>query len=153
MELKLKRPPMKEGVSRDVTVVWLTGRKVSLDEEAVDRIHDQLFALADEPSESDFLLDFGNVDYVTSTALGTLVSLHKKLRARGRHLTVGNLSPQVYEVFAVTSLDKFLDLRLVGQENEPAARDGQFGSPTRIHLKAEDVETLAVRPATLEAEP
>src|SRR5215469_1209719 len=132
MELKLKRPPMKEGVSRDVTMVWLTGRKVSLDEEALDRIHDQLLALADEPSKSDLLLDFGNVEYLTSTALGALVSLHKKLLAKGRHLTVGNLSPQVYEVFAVTSLDKFLNLRLVGQENEAAARDSQFGSPTSI---------------------
>jgi anti-sigma B factor antagonist len=120
---------MKEGVSGE-TVVWLTGRKVSLDEEALDRIHDQLLALADEPIESDLLLDFGNVEYVTSTALGTLVSLHKKLLARGRHMTVGNLSPPVYEVFAVTGLDKFLDLRLVGQEHEPAARDGQLGSPT-----------------------
>jgi anti-sigma B factor antagonist len=146
MELKLKRPPMKEGVSRDVTVVCLAGRKISLDEEALNRIHDQLFALADEPSESDLLLDFGNIEYLTSTALGTLVSLHKKLLARGRHMTVGNLSPQVYEVFAVTSLDKFLDLRLVGQENEPVTHDGQFGSPTSIHRRAEDVETLEAEP-------
>jgi anti-sigma B factor antagonist len=153
MELKLKRPPMKEGVSHDETVVWLTGRKVSLDEETLDRIHDQLLALADEPSESDLLLDFGNVEYLTSMALGTLVSLHKKLLARRRHMTVENLSPQVYEVFAVMSLDKFLDLRLVGQANDPAAHDGPLGFPTRIHWKAEDVETLAVRPATLEAEP
>jgi anti-sigma B factor antagonist len=153
MELKHKRPPIKEGVSHDVTVVWLTGRKVWLDEEALDCIHDQLLALADEPNESDLLLDFGNVEYLTSTALGTLVSLHKKLRARGRHMTVGNLSPQVYEVFAVTSLNRYLDLRLVVHENEPAVHDGPFDSPTSIYRTAEDVETLAVRPATLETEP
>src|SRR6516225_6708288 len=105
MASTLERPHLKVGVSGDVIAVHFTGCKVSLDEEALDRIHDQLLALADEPSESDLLLDFGNVDYLTSSALGTLVSLHKKLLARGRHMTVGNLSPQVYEVFAVTRLD------------------------------------------------
>src|SRR5262249_30683941 len=129
MAPQFERPPMKEGASGDVTVVHFTGCKVSLDEETLDRIHDQLLVLADEPSESDLLLDFGNVEYLSSTALGTLVSLHRKLLAGGRHMTVGNLSPQVHEVFAVARLDKFLDLRLAGQEDEPAAQDSQFGSP------------------------
>src|SRR5215472_10429454 len=127
MAMQFERPPRKEGASGDVTVVHFTGCNVSLDEETLDRIHDQLLALAEEPSEADLLLDFGNVEYLSSTALGTLVSLHKKLLARGRHLTVGNLSPQVHEVFAATRLDKFLDLRLAGREAEPAAQDGQSG--------------------------
>jgi anti-sigma B factor antagonist len=101
---------MKVGVSGDVMVVHFTGRKVWLDEEALDRIHDQLLALADEPSESDLLLDCGNVEYLTSMALGTLISLHKKLVACGRHLIVANLSPQVHEVFTVTKLDTFLEV-------------------------------------------
>jgi anti-sigma B factor antagonist len=120
MALKLERPPKKDGVSGDVTVVRFTGCTVSLNEEAVDRIREELLALVDEPSESDLLLDLGNVEYLTSTALGTLVSLHKKMCARGRHLTVANLSPLVREIFTVTNLDKLLDLRLVGQENEEA---------------------------------
>jgi len=41
--------------------------------------------------------------------------------ASGRRLTVGNLSLQVHEVFAVTALDKVLDLRLAGQGPEPRA--------------------------------
>jgi anti-sigma B factor antagonist len=56
---------------------------VSLDEETLQGIHDQLLALAGVPSKSDLLLDFGNVEYLTSTALGRLVNLHKKLVARG----------------------------------------------------------------------
>jgi hypothetical protein len=52
---------MKEGAGGDAIVVHLTGCKVSLDEETFYRIHDQLLALADEPSGSDLLLDFGNV--------------------------------------------------------------------------------------------
>ena len=122
MGLQPHHPTVLEGTSGDVTVVHFTGSKVSLDEETLDHVHDELFALADEPSESDVFLDLGNVNYLTSTTLGALVSLHKKLLARGRHLTLGNLSPQVHEVFTVTRLDKLLDLRLAGQEFAPAAR-------------------------------
>jgi anti-anti-sigma factor len=143
---------MKEGASGDVTVVHFTGCKVSLDEETLDRIHGQLLALADEPSESDLLLNFGNVEYLSSTALGALVRLHKKLLAGGRHMTVGNLSPQVHEVFAVTRLDKFLDLRLAGQEDEPAAQDGQSGSPPGVLVVDDETAVLCVLAARLRLE-
>jgi anti-anti-sigma factor len=152
MALQFERPPMKEGASGDVTVVHFTGCTVSLDEEALDRIHDQLLTLADEASESDLLLDFGNVEYLTSRALGTLVSLHKKLLATERHLTVGNLNPQVHEVFTVTRLDKFLDLRLAGQEVEPAAQDGQPGSPTGVLVVDDETAVLCVLAARLRIE-
>jgi anti-sigma B factor antagonist len=128
MTSQLKHPLVKGDTTRDVTVVHFTGRNVSLNEETIHYMHDALFALADEPSESDLLLDFGNVDCLTSLALGALVSLHKKLLARGRHLTIDNMKPRVHEVFAVTKLDRFLDLRPARQEVAPTAEDGPFGS-------------------------
>jgi anti-anti-sigma factor len=149
MALQLDRPPMKVETAREVTVVHFTGCKVSLDEETLYRIQDELLALADEPSESDLLLDFGNVDYLTSTALGTLVGLKKKLLATGRHLTVGNLNPQVHEVFTVVKLDKFFDLRLAGQENEPLAQEGEFGSPTGVLVVDDETAVLCVLVARL----
>jgi anti-anti-sigma factor len=152
MALQFERPPLKEGASGDVTVVHFTGCNISLDEEALDRIHDQLLALADEPGESDLLLDFGNVEYVTSRALGTLVSLHKKLLATGRHLTVGNLSSQVHEVFTVTRLDQFLDLRLTGQEAEPTAQDGRPVPPTGVLVVDDEMAVLSVLAARLRIE-
>jgi anti-anti-sigma factor len=148
MALQPEHPLRKEDAARDVTVVHFTGYKASLDEEALDRIHDPLLAIADEPNESDLLLDFGNVEYLTSRALGTLVSMHKKMLARGRHMTVGNLSPQVHEVFTVTRLDKFLDLRLAGQEVEPAVQGGQSVSPTGVLVVDDETAVrcvLAVR--------
>jgi anti-sigma B factor antagonist len=152
MALQFEGPPRIQGASGDVTVVHFTGCKVALDEETLDRIHDQLLALADEPGEPDLLLDFGNVEYLTSTALGALVSLHKKLLATGRHLTVGNLNAQVHEVFAVTRLDKLLDLRLAGQEDQPAAQDGQSGSPPGVLVVDDETAVLCVLAARLRSE-
>ena len=152
MAVQGERPPLKEGTSGEAIAVHFTGCNVSLDEETLDCIHDQLLALADEPSESDLLLDFGNVEYVSSTALGTLVSLHKKLLARGRYLIVGNLSPQVQEVFVVTRLDRFLNLQWAGQQTEPAAQDGHSPSPTGFLVVGDAAAVLCVLAARLRLE-
>jgi anti-anti-sigma factor len=152
MALQSARPPLKDATSGEATVVHFTGCKVSLDEETLDRIHDQLLALAEEPSALDLLLDFGNVVYLSSTMLGTLVGLHKKLLARGRHLIVGNLSPQVHEVFAVTRLDKFLDLRMAGQETEPATPDRHSPAPPGLLVVDNETAALCVLAARLRIE-
>jgi anti-anti-sigma factor len=152
MALQLEPQPRKESVWADEIVVRLTGYKVSLDEETLYGIHDQLLALADEPSHSDLLLDFGNVEYLTSTALGTVVGLYKKLLASGRHLTVGNLSPQVHEVFIVTKLDRLLDLRVAGRKAEAAAQDGDFVSPTGVLVADDEMAVLCVLAARLRTE-
>jgi anti-anti-sigma factor len=152
MTLQLERPPLKEGASGEVIVVHFTGWNVSLDEETRDRIHDELLALADEPSASDLLLDFGNVKDLASTALGTLVSLHKKLLARGRRLTVANLDPQIHEVFRVTKLDRCLDVRLAGHEDEPATQEGPSASPAGVLVVDDETAVLGVLAARLRIE-
>jgi anti-sigma B factor antagonist len=54
------------------------------------------------------MLDFTHVERINSVELGTLITLHKSLKAAGGRLTLFNLSTQVFEVFAVTRLDTFL---------------------------------------------
>jgi anti-sigma B factor antagonist len=55
-------------------------------------------------------LDFANVRFLNSIALTTLLSVHKKLRAAGGNLSVVNVRPEVYEVFAVTRLNTVLQV-------------------------------------------
>jgi anti-anti-sigma factor len=135
MAFQLLRP-RSEGAGDDVTVVHFTGRKVSLDEETLYHVRDQLVALAEEPGQRPLLVDFGNVDYISSTALGMLVNLHKQLLGAGRRLTVYNVRPQVYEVFAVTRLNCYLDLR-------PAAGGARASLPTGVLVGDDDPAVLA----------
>jgi anti-anti-sigma factor len=125
MTIQFEYSPQKEKTDPNLTVVHFAGSKVLLDQETLQGIHDQLLALADNSSESNLLLDFGNVEYLCGAVLGTLVSLHNKLVARKRHLTVGNLTPQVHEVFAIMRLDRFLDLHLAGKVVAAAAHDSR----------------------------
>jgi anti-sigma B factor antagonist len=138
MALQLGRPPTDEPVAGDAIVVHFTGCRVWLDEGTLHRIRDQLLALAEEPSEAPLLLDFGNVEYVASAALGTLVSLQKKLRARGRRLAVGNVRPQVQEVFAITRLDRYFELGPAQSEGRPRAEDGPPSFPPGVLVVADE---------------
>lgn len=59
---------------------------------------------------SQLLLNFCNVEYLTSVELGTLIALNKYTRSAGGQLILFNLTPLVREVFTVTRLDTLLTI-------------------------------------------
>jgi anti-anti-sigma factor len=86
-------------------------RLTSLNEYHADLIGKQLMALADAPGTKFITLDLGNVEYVTSTVLGHLVALNKRLQTAGGRLTLDNVRPAVKDILKVTLLDQVLDIR------------------------------------------
>ncbi len=99
----------------DVTVVNFIDRKI-LDEQIIQAIGEQLFSLVDELGRRKLLLNFGNVEYMSSAALGKLITLNKKVQASGGRLILCNIDPQIREVFEITKLDKLFDIRNEEQE-------------------------------------
>ena len=63
----------------DVTVVNFIDRKI-LDEQNIQKIGEDLFSLVDELGRKKILLNFGNVEYLSSAALGKFITLNKKVR-------------------------------------------------------------------------
>jgi anti-sigma B factor antagonist len=100
----------------DVTVINFVDRKI-LDEQNIQVIGEQLFSLVDQDGRRKLLLNFGNVEYLSSAALGKLITLNKKLQAVGGRLILCNIDPQIYEVFEITKLDRFFNI----QKEEQAA--------------------------------
>ncbi len=93
----------------DVTVVKFTDRKI-LDEQNIQTIGEQLFSLVDESGRKKLLLNFGNVEYLSSAALGKLITLNKKVQAAGGRLALSNIDPQIYEVFKITKLNQLFSI-------------------------------------------
>src|ERR1700751_1227280 len=87
----------------DVTVVSCTDRKI-LDEQNIQVIGEQLFSLVDELGRRKLLLNFSNVEYLSSAALGKFITLNKKVKAAGGSLILCAIDPQIYEVFEITKL-------------------------------------------------
>ena len=99
----------------DVTIVCLNDRKI-LVEEHIQALAQQLLDLLREMGEKKLLLNFRNVEYMSSAVLGMLVTLNKKVQAAGGKLVLCNIDPQIREVFEITKLDKLFVIR--GEEQE-----------------------------------
>src|SRR5438876_296512 len=111
----------------DATVVHFTDRKI-LDEQNIQIIGEQLFSLVDELGRRKLLLNFGNVEYLSSAALRKLVTLNKKLNAVGGQLILCNLAPQIYDILVITKLDKLFSIQRAKRDDDPPADPGGVGS-------------------------
>src|SRR5947209_935850 len=89
----------------DVTVVNFLDKKI-LDEQNIQLIGEQLFGLVDEGKRRKLLLNFSNVEYLSSAALGKLITLNKKLQGAGGRLILCEIARSIYEVFEITKLNK-----------------------------------------------
>ena len=93
----------------DVTVVRFVDRRI-LDEQNIQAIGEQLYALVDDEGRSHVLLNFDNVEYLSSAALGKLITLNKKIRAVSGQLKLCSIKPEIYEVFEITKLNKVFQI-------------------------------------------
>lgn len=94
----------------DVTVVNFTDKKI-LDEQNIQVIGEQLFSLVDEYGRKKILLNFSNVEYLSSAALGKFITLNKKVNASGGKLILCAIDPTIYEVFEITKLNKLFNIQ------------------------------------------
>lgn len=94
----------------DVTVVRFVDRKI-LDESNIQELGQELFALVERESCNKILLNFAAVEFLSSAALGKLITLERKMKASGGQLKLSNIRPEIYEVFAITKLNKLFDIK------------------------------------------
>jgi anti-sigma B factor antagonist len=103
----ISRLPPKVEQRGGVKIITFTAGQVR-DVENV--IATELEGLTDDLGECHLLLDFTNVEFITSVELGTLIGLHKRMKATGGRLTLFNLNLQVFEVFTVTRLENLIGI-------------------------------------------
>ena len=106
-----------------------------LDEQTVQVIDRQLNKLVDDRGCNKMLLNFQDVEYVSSAALGMLINLQKKLASSSGPLSLCNVTPQIFEVFAITKLDKAFTIGPCPHEHESDDEDpgdNLSGVPARL---------------------
>jgi anti-sigma B factor antagonist len=59
----------------------------------------------------DILLNFTNVEFLSSAALGKLITLDRKVKASKGRMKMCNIRPEIFEVFQITKLNKVFDIR------------------------------------------
>ena len=94
----------------DVTVVRFVDQKI-LDEAKIQQLGQELFDLVEVDGRNKILLNFTSVEFLSSAALGKLITLDKKVKGQGGALKLSNIRPEIYEVFAITKLNKLFDIK------------------------------------------
>jgi anti-sigma B factor antagonist len=93
-----------------VTVVRFKDHKI-LDEANIQQLGEELSQVVASGDHAKLLLNFENVEFLSSAALGKLISVKKKAAAADIALKLCGIRHEIFEVFKITSLDKVFDIK------------------------------------------
>ncbi len=93
----------------DVTIIEFLDKNI-LDEANIQQIGDEINNIIENAAVPKLLISFENVDHLSSAALGTLITINNKIRQKDGQLRLANINPQIYEVFAITKLNKLFQI-------------------------------------------
>lgn len=81
-----------------------------LDEANIQRIGEEISRIVEEQTLPRLLINFENVDHLSSAALGTLITINNKIKAKDGQLRLAGIDPQIYEIFRITNLQKLFQI-------------------------------------------
>ena len=89
----------------ELTIVEFNVRKL-LEENEITEMGRQLTSYIESQLKPKIIISFAGVDHLSSSALGTLITVNYKVRERDGQLRLCSINPQIYEVFLITKLNK-----------------------------------------------
>ncbi len=92
-----------------VSVVEFADRKI-LEELSIQEIGEELYRLVESEPGIRLLLNFKNVDHLSSAALGMLITLSKRVKEHSGELKLSDINQQIFEVFRITRLNRVFDI-------------------------------------------
>ena len=95
----------------EVTIVRFRDRKI-VEDINIQEWGAEMFGLVDTEKREKLLLNFSTVDFLSSAALGKLITLDKRVKATGGVLKLSNIRPEIYEVFTITKLNRLFDIKV-----------------------------------------
>ncbi len=98
-----------------VSVVEFADRKI-LEELSIQEIGEELRQLVESEAGIKLLLNFKNVDHLSSAALGMLITLNKKIKEHNGKLKLSDINRQIFEVFKITRLNRVFDIHETSQQ-------------------------------------
>jgi anti-sigma B factor antagonist len=93
----------------DAVVVRFGDHRI-LDEVAIEKIGQELYAVADQEKCHRLILDLTGVERISTVMLGKLLMLNQRLLAKGGELRLCGLEPEVQPVFEMTKLNHILEI-------------------------------------------
>jgi anti-sigma B factor antagonist len=96
--------------SGKVSVITFNDSKI-IDESEIQEFGQELYDLVEREGRKKIVLNFANVEFLSSAALGKLIGFDKRVKQHGAELMLSNIRPEIYEVFAITKLTKLFVIK------------------------------------------
>ncbi|MFO8014284.1 MAG: STAS domain-containing protein [Phycisphaerae bacterium] len=81
-----------------------------LDAMTIERMSSGLKELIGSHEGGKFIFDFSQVTYMSSSALGMLIGLQRRVAQKGARLKLTGIQDEIMEVFRITQLDTVFDI-------------------------------------------
>jgi anti-sigma B factor antagonist len=92
-----------------LTIVHFNDHKI-LDEANIQEMGQELTRLLENADRTNLLLNFSQVEFLSSAALGKLMSLKRKSKTTGHEIKLCSIRPSILEIFKLTGFDKIFDI-------------------------------------------
>jgi anti-sigma B factor antagonist len=94
----------------DVSVVRFRDRKL-VEAGNIQEVAQELYGLVEKEQRKNLLLNFSALDFLSSEALGKLITLDRLVKKQHGQLKLSNIRPCIFEVFTLTRLNRLFDIR------------------------------------------
>jgi anti-anti-sigma factor len=101
---------IKVNESGQVSVVTFADSKI-IDEAEIQELGQVLYDMVERDDRKKIVLNFANVEFLSSAALGKLIGFDKRAKQHAAELILSNIRPEIYEVFAITKLTKLFQIK------------------------------------------
>ena len=92
-----------------VVIATLTDEKI-LDEDQLQGLEGSFLPLIEQTPQIQLIIDFSNVKFLTSSVLGLLIRISKKVHETEGTLRLCSITPKILDVFRITRLDKIFEI-------------------------------------------
>jgi len=94
----------------DATIIRFKQSDI-LDQINIQEIGEEMSRLVEETRGIKLIVDFKGVEYLSSTVLGKLITLKRKVDAQSGKLRLCNIKKTILEVFSITKLDTIFEIK------------------------------------------
>lgn len=81
-----------------------------LDEANIKQIGEEISQIVDAQVQPKILISFANVDHLSSSALGTLITINNKITAKDGQLRLAEIDERIQQIFQITKLDRVFQI-------------------------------------------
>lgn len=93
----------------NVTIIDLLDEEI-LEEPVINSITESLFSVISDTPKINLLLSFSHVKHFSSSALGMLIRINKRVEESNGQLRLCEIQQTLYEIFTITKLNKLFEI-------------------------------------------